>query len=50
MNDLRQTIIAQEEKIASKSRFGLFGQPVPLAVGDDGQYKQIQRICIINFR
>ena len=44
MSDLRQTILADEEIIASKRRFGLFSQPPPIAVGDDGQYKKIQRI------
>ena len=36
MNSLRDTILAEEELVASKRRFGLFSQPPPLAVGDDG--------------
>lgn len=39
MSDLRATILADEEIIASKRRFGLFSHPAPLAVGDDGPYK-----------
>jgi hypothetical protein len=39
MSDLRATIMADEDIIASKRRFGLFSQPPPLAVGDDGPYK-----------
>jgi hypothetical protein len=40
MSDLRQKIMADEEIIASKRRFGLFSQPPPLAVGDDGAYQK----------
>ena len=36
MSDLRETILAEEEVVASRRRFGLFSQPPPLAVGDDG--------------
>ena len=43
---LRETILAEQENIASKSRFGLFTQPPPLAVGDDSAYKAKQRIDI----
>lgn len=35
MSNLRETIMAEEDLIASKRRFGLFSQPPPLAVGDD---------------
>lgn len=38
MTDLRATIMAEEDTIASKIRFGLFSQPAPLAIGDDGAY------------
>ena len=40
MSDLREKIMADEEIIASKRRFGLFSQPPPLAVGDDGAYQK----------
>ena len=48
MSDLRATILAEEEIVASKMRFGLFSQPPPIAVGDDSAYKQINRISFIN--
>ena len=43
MNDVRKTILFEEELVASKRRFGLFSQPPPIAVGDDGQYQKINR-------
>ena len=43
MNDLRQSYLQDEEKVASKSRFGLFSQPPPIAVGDDAAYSQVVR-------
>ncbi len=42
-NELRNTIMTEEDLIASKRRFGLFSQAPPLAVGDDGQYKDKKR-------
>ena len=36
---LRTKAIGDTEERAKKSRFGLFSQPPPNAVGDDGQYK-----------
>lgn len=47
MDELRSTIMAQEDLIASKRRFGLFSQPPPLAVGDDGPYTKRKSIIII---
>jgi hypothetical protein len=47
MNEMRQTILSDLEVVASKSRFGLFNQPPPLAVGDDSLFKQKQGNCII---
>ena len=44
MSDLREKIMADEEIIASKRRFGLFSQPPPLAVGDDGAYQKKKSI------
>jgi hypothetical protein len=38
MTDARQTMMAEEEIVASKRRFGLFSQPPPLAVGDDSLF------------
>jgi hypothetical protein len=38
MEHLRQTILSEAEMISSKKRFGLFSQPPPLAVGDNGAY------------
>ena len=29
----------EADKVGSKSRFGLFSQPMTTAVGDDGAYK-----------
>jgi hypothetical protein len=44
MNNLRDTILVEQEIITAKSRFGLFSQPPPLAVGDDSKY--LQKTCI----
>lgn len=38
------------EKVSSKSRFGLFSQPMTTAVGDDGAYKVKIRTKYTNFR
>jgi hypothetical protein len=43
MSDLRDKILADEDAISAKRRFGLFSQLAPLAVGDDGPYKQKKR-------
>ena len=43
MSSLRDTILAEEDLVASKRRFALFSQPPPLAVGDDGEYQKLQR-------
>ena len=43
MNELRQSYLQDEEKVASKSRFGLFSSPPPIAVGDDSRYAQLPR-------
>ena len=43
MSNLRDTILAEEELVASKRRFGLFSQAPPIAVGDDGEYKKLVR-------
>jgi hypothetical protein len=40
MSDLRNTIMNEEDLIASKMRFALFSQPAPLAVGDDSFFHQ----------
>lgn len=48
MSELREKILAQEDKIGEKSRFGLFSQPPPIAVGDDSMYAKKQRI-IFNY-
>ena len=48
MSDLRATVLAEEEIVASKMRFGLFSQPPPIAIGDDSAYKQINRSFPIN--
>lgn len=42
MDELRQTIISETEILATKSRFGLFSQPPPLAIGDEPVFKQKQ--------
>lgn len=47
MNELRSSIMAQEDLIASKRRFGLFSQAPPLAVGDDGPYTKKKSINIM---
>ena len=39
MDEIRTQALLDEEKLASKSRFGLFSQPPPIAIGDDGEYK-----------
>ena len=36
---LRVTILQEAEGFGSRRRFGLFNSPIPLAVGDDGEYK-----------
>ena len=46
MSNLGDTVLAEEDLIASKRRFGLFSQGAPLAVGDDAAYKKIERIQI----
>lgn len=40
MNNLRATMMTEEDLIASKRRFALFSQPAPLAIGDDSLFKQ----------
>lgn len=42
MEKVRSNILQEEEKVAAKSRFGLFSQPPPLAIGDNslGRSKQ----------
>ena len=35
----RLSILQESEGYGSKRRFGLFSSPVPVAVGDDGEYK-----------
>ena len=47
MSDLRATVMAEEDAMASKRRFGLFSQGAPLAVGDDSAYKKIERMNMI---
>lgn len=47
MNELRQTALSEVEIVASKSRFGLFSQPPPLAIGDDSIYKTKQGIYLL---
>lgn len=42
MDELRHTIISETEILATKSRFGLFSQPPPLAIGDEPVFKQKQ--------
>lgn len=50
MSTLRDTILAEEEIVASKRRFGLFSQPPPLAVGDDSSFRASSRtFSIIQF-
>ena len=39
MSYLRSSILADSEKLASKSRFGMFSIPPPLALGDDSKYQ-----------
>ena len=36
-------MLRDEERVAAKSRFGLFSQPPPIAVGDDTGYAKIIR-------
>ena len=36
-------MLDDEERVASKSRFGLFSQPPPIAVGDDSRYAKSLR-------
>lgn len=38
MKELRESILADEELVASKRRFGLFSQPPPIAIGDDSAF------------
>lgn len=38
MTTLRDTMMAEEDIVAAKRRFGLFNQPPPLAVGDDSLF------------
>lgn len=42
MDELRRTINFDTEILATKSRFGLFSQPPPLAIGDEPMFKQKQ--------
>jgi hypothetical protein len=48
MESLRQTILSEAEILNSRSRFGLFSQPAPIALGDTkyagkaGNYSLIQ--------
>lgn len=42
MNELRQTALSEVEIVAAKSRFGLFSQPPPLAIGDDSLFRTKQ--------
>lgn len=44
---LRQTALADSEPLGTKQRFGLFSQPISIAIGDDGPYKTKLRICNI---
>lgn len=46
MDELRQTIISDTEILVTKSRFGLFSQPPPLAIGDEPLFKQKQGTCV----
>lgn len=41
---LRQTALADSEPLGTKQRFGLFSQPISIAIGDDGPYKTKLRI------
>jgi len=34
----REAMIEDSFALAGKQRFGLFGAPAPLAIGDDGEY------------
>ena len=36
---LRSTILQEADSIGTRRRFGLFSSPIPVAIGDDGQYK-----------
>lgn len=45
---LRNTILQEADGIGTRRRFGLFSQPVPVAVGDDGQYKTKLRTIILS--
>jgi hypothetical protein len=47
MDHLRHTILSELELTASKSRFGLFSQPPPLAIGDDSRYNKLISITKI---
>ena len=42
MNELRQTALSEVEIVATKSRFGLFSQPPPLAIGDGSLFRTKQ--------
>lgn len=40
----KERMVGESEQVAKKMRFGLFSQPLPLALGDDGQYQPKTRM------
>lgn len=47
MEQLRQTMLSEAEMMSSKKRFGLFSQPPPLALGDNGGYNSKTGILLL---
>ena len=43
-------MLEEEEKVASRIRFGLFSQPPPIAIGDDAGYSKLIRNLLLNNR
>ena len=41
---LRQQALQDSDIIGEKRRFGLFSQPPPIAIGDNGNFKNKKRI------
>lgn len=40
------SILSESDPLGSKSRFGLFSQPISTAVGDDGAFRNKIRIIV----